>query len=531
MKKIALSLLLFLFIWTYSFASDLEVEVNDFQEEYSDKLVEVNTEIKNTISDLSELKETKEYLVLNAIWLIDFNELYDEYYEEYLAIRENLLNDTASINSKFIILQEKQELWIYSSQEYSTQVEKLSTEISWLKEKYNEQIDNLLSKYESELANLEDDLDSLKINELDKIQSIVDKETYIELILENYGTYEDNIWNVKKIFEIRYDDINDYITEVKSLTSEKFEAKLIKKMNTYLDKYKNLDYYKSDIEDYIDNMVDSYSTKFDVYFQNLIWDFYSKEDYEFIEKNYSKLMTEYLSDETVDYAALYEDDVEDLYEKLYSTIVDVNEHIEEKFATLWNATNLEELQLILQVEIQNYYDDLYVSKSAVLETFMNSKVELLNLKLISQLDSYNILWDKIEDFYSFNWTDAEKLITLNALQTNIKQFKTDLVDKDLRAKLESSYWELEAERIELIIDSESLRKYDSSYKNIDSRLDAILEALYEQAIDADKEDYYIEKLEQAIDKIDMFLNDSNIVQKSKYILLKIKKAIIKILYI
>lgn len=531
MKKLLISLLWLSLAFWFVFWNSVQDNLVEKKDDLLVDLWKVNTALLNWVEDLQdELDDDQDFKILQSLWKLSLIDLKDNVLNRYFELKTNIFSDYSNINSQIVILDERKNLWLDSQSTYTTKLSDLSADVSSFESKYLELIASYQSIFSWNINWFENELSTSKEDNASLLKTLKAQAQDILDIMTKYDEFSSLLKTVNNFYGTNYDNIYKFVSEVKNITAEQLEKSLNSLADTYYDKYSNLDYYQDNIDQYINSLISTYKLDVDDYLDELVQNFYSQDDYEFIQTHIQELKAEYFSGD-LDYSKVSDSDLDSVYKTLWEKLDEVIGSVNEKLANLEFPEEMSDLEAVLTDKIQEYYDTKKTDKSTLLKTYINNYVELLWYKLTSELDSYNVLMSKFDSLRSLSGSASEQITQLDNILDTAKTTIDNIIDKSLKATLSIQYWTYVSKRIDLVISKNWLTKYNATYKNIDTTLKTILEWLYKEAEAKDKIDELNSKISSALDKVDTYLWDSKLSTTSQYLLLKIKKAFIWFKYL
>lgn len=483
----------------------------------------------NTLDIIIKQKEYK-ILIWNSLLSWFTKDSIDEKWTEFKWI---ILTNYSNLSSEYSLLQEKLSLKLINQTIYE----------QWLasiKSKLNVAIDNLTNTINSDFANLDsyivtywNNYDLLKKSQSTLIESVLKKESNLLSLMDLITQYLYKVDNINKLFTIKNDDIHLFQSELKSIILTATQDKFVALANQYYEKNSNLNYNRTSINQFIQTILDSVNVQIDNQFDALVWDLYSKQDEDYFKLVKSELTKDYYSGSDL------------IYENLNKSWLSLDKHYTDAYIRLWlalswidskmknlnNSYDISDLKTVLTDKFKEFADKQYVEKYDEVKNYLDDQSSLIDLQLKQDEENYNKLVETSNSVMDMLWKTPKKLENLVTLYNNIEKTKGTYLKQEHKDALDKLQWKVEYERISVLIAVEWLIQYIRSYPSIEVRLDKILTALYEDAKSQWKEDVLKEKLIKTIWKVDTFIVDKWIEWKSKYVVLEIKKAIIKFIYL
>ncbi|MEF2175514.1 MAG: hypothetical protein V3575_03515 [Candidatus Absconditabacteria bacterium] len=497
-------------------------------------LVDSKMSTTNKLYDntLNTIVKQKEYRILVGNSLISSIDK-DIITNKGTELKGLILTNYSNLSSEFSLLQEKLSLKIIPQTTYEQS-------LASLKSKLTVEVDNLGNRISTEfngidtfITNYGKDYDSMKSSQSTLINKIAKKEVNLVHLLELISQYSNKVEKINNLFTIKNDDIHLFQSELKGLIVDATQEKFLGLVNQYNTKNPNLVYNRSTINQYIQTIMDSVNVQIDNQFDSLIGNIYSKQDYDYFKLVKAELNNDYYSGSDIIYSNLNNDSLSldkhysDAVSKIYSALSGVDT----KMSALDNAYDLSDLKNVLTIRFQEFADNQYVEKYEEVKKYLNDQSSLIDLQLKQDDEKYNSLIDTSESVLNMLGKTPKKLENLTTLYNNLEKSKDSFLKQEYRDSLNKLQWQIEYERISVQIAVEGLIQHIRSYPSIDVRLDKILTALYDDAVYNGRHDILRDKLIKTIGKVDSFIIDKGIEGKSKYVVLEIKKAIIKFIYL
>lgn len=493
------------------------------------KMSTTNKLYDNTLNTIVKQKEYRILVWNSLISSIDKDIITNKWTE----LKWLILTNYSNLSSEFSLLQEKLSLKIIPQTTYEQS-------LASLKSKLTVEVDNLWNRISTEfnwidtfITNYWKDYDSMKSSQSTLINKIAKKEVNLVHLLELISQYSNKVEKINNLFTIKNDDIHLFQSELKWLIVDATQEKFLWLVNQYNTKNPNLVYNRSTINQYIQTIMDSVNVQIDNQFDSLIWNIYSKQDYDYFKLVKAELNNDYYSGSDIIYSNLNNDSLSldkhysDAVSKIYSAL----SWVDTKMSALDNAYDLSDLKNVLTIRFQEFADNQYVEKYEEVKKYLNDQSSLIDLQLKQDDEKYNSLIDTSESVLNMLWKTPKKLENLTTLYNNLEKSKDSFLKQEYRDSLNKLQWQIEYERISVQIAVEWLIQHIRSYPSIDVRLDKILTALYDDAVYNWRHDILRDKLIKTIWKVDSFIIDKWIEGKSKYVVLEIKKAIIKFIYL
>lgn len=448
-------------------------------------------------------------------------------------LKWQILTSYANLSSEYSLLQEKLLLKLISQTLYE---QSLTT----LRSKLSVEVDNLWNKIVLDFSNIDNyvtnywkDYDSLKKTQATLISNMLKKEWNLLNLLDLINQYSFKVDNINKLFTVKNDDIHMFQWELKNIIVNATQDKFLSLVNIYNQRNPDLAYNSSAINQFIQTILDSVNVQIDNQFNSLIWDIYSKQDEEYFKLVKTELLKDYYSWSDVIYSNFNNNtlSLDKYYNDAITRLETALKNIDAKMKDLDNAYDLSDLKTVLTKKFQEFADKQYVEKYEEVRKYLDDQSNLVALQLKQDEENYKNLVNTSDSVLNMLWKTPKKLENLDTLYNNIEKTKNSYLKQDHKDALSKLQWKVEYERISVKIAVEWLIQYVRSYPSIEVRLEKILNALYMDAKSKWKETVLREKLIKTIWKVDDFILDKWIKGKSQYVVLEIKKAIIKFIYL
>lgn len=459
------------------------------------------------------------YNILNWLGNLDVSTIDTQIINDFFSYKTTILSDYFLINSKILILDDKKSLWLISDSDYNIEKTKLENDIKAYYEKYNV----VISWYNSSIINKINDFNSsfskLKLDnksQLDNIKSRADKLISIKKL---YSEYISNLNKINSIYVGSYWDIQTFFNDTKSVLINFLKSSLENNIDSYLKKYTNLSYYSKDIYSYEESLIKSFDIDITNYFNTIFSWFYSKSDIDFIDSNYATFVAKFVvSWDVTDYLLVSQSSSFDSeFDKINSKLTEVNSWIVSKLKEFNSDADIWNFKLSLKTKLENLFESSKQEKINLMKLNIDKQIEFLWFKTSQELDSYNVLMDRI----SFAWTDYDSLVST---KKSLEDYQKNIISKDLKNSIKAKLKEIDIKLINSAITKDGLWIYEFKYPGIDSKLKAILTKLYSDYSAQNRWEEFIQKLDNTLVKIDSLLSSSS--WKTKFLLLKIKKAVL-----
>ncbi len=507
--------------------------IDEAKQILSDKLDEYNTALVNSLETLqSKFKNNTDYLILKALGKINIGDINVKMLEQYFSIKTSLVSDYTTINSNFSILEEKKKYWLVSDTDYTSQKQNLNASVDAFFSKYLSLITGFNSTYSGDsgqVANFSGNITNLISSNQSILSGYEAQYSTMQDIVSKYKTFDTYVNQIKNLYDVNYDNLYNYISDVKDITAKDLESSLEKQISNYYSQYKNLEYYSGDISSYKDSTISSYKLEIDNFLVSLIKSFYTSDEYDFITNNYLSFKTTYMTGDDIDFNALVNTSLSGVYTKLNSTMEDVNANIKAKLNALNNPWTVNDVQTVLNQEVENYYKTNKQTKLDDFKSYLDKEVELMTYKTSSELDSYNVIAGRVSDAQSLTW--EEKLAALKSLIDDISTFESGLIDQSLKSQSMKIWAQAKIDYIDAYIENWNFNVVAAKYGDIDSQLKSIMLSLEEDAKTKWKSDTLIGKVQTWIVNAEKLLAKDNVSSKNQYLILKIEKALIRFIYI
>ena len=488
----------------------------------------VQNKLERFYNGLESNKDLKILVQTNKFKLPDLKK---SFISDFLDLKGKFLNEVNDINWQIQLLDDKIKYWLITWDKVTQQIATLDFKIDSLSGLYINLLSGLKNEYLGKINQLSWEIWNAIKSNVWFLNFINKREKKLKEIFSKYEEMKQLIDRFSNLFLSNQQDLYTFLENIK----EKIRDKLNKLLSWNLQEiYENNQYLKycawDQIKDYINILINSFIVNLESYFKKLVWLPYSKNELEYIENVISVLKQKYYKDWKLDYQNLAEDDyLDNVYEKLISTINNVIEEINTKLAFYNFPKSEKDIKIKLKDALNKFLNDNLAKLIDDFRQFINDKKQICVIKVKEEKKLLKDILDLYYDVYISSWSDA--LNKIIKLQNKIKEVKSKIILPDDKKLLDNLYWQLEIKKIDLEISKEWLDRFDVKYKNIESLIEEVLNTLEKKYQEKWKSDVFKAKLTKAIWKIDKILTTLEVAPETKYLLLKIKKVFIKYLYL
>lgn len=469
--------------------------------------------------------------LLKELWEIDFDSPYMLNLSDYIDLKWQIVLTYNNIVSNLSILEDKYELEIFTESQYTSKLKELKKDIENFKSKNETLINNFFEESVSRIWEYNDSIDQLKDEKEILLDNIKSLQINLSKLEKKYVEYEDLVSKINSLYIWNFKDIEAFMDQANQLLIDSLERDLDQIIWNYYRKYINLSYYDEDIEERKKSMLDTYKLELNDYFAEVFSWFYSESDIDFIDNNYDLIKNRYYESWTLSLKLLKKHNtLPDEYYDLIEKIDNVTDEVRYKLQEFDYPNSKNDIKNRLTYIIEDYNDEKKVQLKDKFEKYMDKQVELLGFKVSEELQKFNAIKNRL-DWLELYDDEFEKYYAINDFQKSLEKTKTDMISIDLKTQIDRYYWELEVEEVNILLKDWVYDRYENDYDNLEETLKTIVLNLSNQFIETWQIDVFDKKIEKALSKIDWFLSDPNIWNKSKYLLLNIKKAFVWYLYL
>ncbi len=531
---------LFVFLWSYVSASnsgenleslsELENLLEEEKQNSLDKLQSYNEDLKKSLNLFEEnVLSWENYKIISSLDKFDL-QLKDKVQNRYFDIKTNIINDFSSLKTDIILLEEKQSMNLLSEEELNSDIISIKSDMDSFYTKYEEIVNEYKENYSQKIDSKKDEYLDLLEDSKSEIEDIKEKKQKAFVLKERYEKFQKLISRINNLYLINSDNLYDYIVEVKKITKNNLEKSFEQKVDYYMWKYRNLKHYSWDIKNFKNSLLDEYDKKLEEYFFSLTEWFYKEQEFEFIKNNYKSFENQYFLETWVNYSSINSWDFSQWYYKLLRKVQKINKRIEDKLSELNSPESVGEVKETLNKKMEDFYDKKKPKFLEKMEDFMKKQIELLLYKAEKDLEKYNFLQSKKSDIEKFSGSIEEKYDLYKSFALNLSWSMDSIVSSDLKRKLKKDYW-LSLKKMDTLKIKELKGSYSYEYKNIDQKIQYIFENIQKSYINKWEKKKFIKKLENVRQKIKNYLESDKISQKSRFLLLSIRKNLIDFLYL
>lgn len=531
---------LFVFLWSYVSASnsgenleslsELENLLEEEKQNSLDKLQSYNEDLKKSLNLFEEnVLSWENYKIISSLDKFDL-QLKDKVQNRYFDIKTNIINDFSSLKTDIILLEEKQSMNLLSEEELNSDIISIKSDMDSFYTKYEEIVNEYKENYSQKIDSKKDEYLDLLEDSKSEIEDIKEKKQKAFVLKERYEKFQKLISRINNLYLINSDNLYDYIVEVKKITKNNLEKSFEQKIDYYMWKYRNLKHYSWDIKNFKNSLLDEYDKKLEEYFFSLTEWFYKEQEFEFIKNNYKSFENQYFLETWVNYSSINSWDFSQWYYKLLRKVQKINKRIEDKLSELNSPESVGEVKETLNKKMEDFYDKKKPKFLEKMEDFMKKQIELLLYKAEKDLEKYNFLQSKKSDIEKFSGSIEEKYDLYKSFALNLSWSMDSIVSSDLKRKLKKDYW-LSLKKMDTLKIKELKGSYSYEYKNINQKIQYIFENIQKSYINKWEKKKFIKKLENVRQKIKNYLESDKISQKSRFLLLSIRKNLIDFLYL
>ena len=556
-------------------STQLKDNLNQIYDKYSTQLATTYKNYLNKLQNTEKQFNTGDYKILASLTGIDFStikinfkNLYNQTLSDLTTQKYKIVADIETTDTNF-------KNWLISTWDYNNKLEEIQTSITnyenIAKNKTNSFENTLSGDYHNFINSIDNKLNYYK----NDIQKYKDFENKLNDTLKQYQELEDNynklqkiIWISKKVFDQKSDDLKNYINQY-------YSGLLEKEFNKYLEQEPNMSYFASWFALKKKILLGYVNGQFSQTIQNIIKSYYpdidmdslSKELNQFKQKNISEIVKNYnilianlnsLEKTIQDYQSkvneklekfpkqdsesilkVLEKDLitfmnestkliqEDINETLqwWLTFINTRKTIEkpliEKVTQIYTQAfwtgNLDILQQALNT-IKSYQQVIILPENkSILENYiksLNQKIQEVKLQeIISKLENIQNQLDIIPI------GNKEKLETLKQEFNKIKSQLTNIDSEKIKNLIKNINLKIQLkENLNKLYDHQAISFY-YQYGDLSDTVANLLKKYYDKYKKEGKEDLFMEKIDKALEKIQLLEQSLNNDIRSYYIIM------------
>ena len=470
--------------------------------------------------------------ILLALWKVEKINLDNKFVNDLLNIKDNFLTDLIKEKNKLSLLEEKKRYNLITWMDYINQLLTIDFEVSTLSGKYTNLLSWLQNLYLVKLSQLSGKVKKLILNNQGLLSVVKKREGQLRDFVNKCNEFEQIYNRINELFLGAYGDYITFLTN--------FEEKYKKILNNFLDnlinniylKNKNFKWYGSwFLDSYKNQLIDSSLKKVEDYFDSLLNIWVDKNKINWVIQTKQLVYKKYYNWNEYNWVALAEDDyISKVYNKFTKTVDLLIDKFNQKLAEYDFPNTKNEISRILKKKLEEYIKNQIEDIKKDFLNYIDSLRPYIQQQVEKAKEIYNKIWDSYYKCETYTWD--EKCDCLKSLQDDIIRSGKIVKDPKKNKLLEKLFWQIEVEKVDCLIKKKGIEYFNLKYKKIDETLNKILDEIYNRFKDKWQEDLFRKKLKKWLEKIDNLLNSwVDLTEETEYLLLKIKKAFIKFLYL
>lgn len=538
--KLLFFLFTLIFLWFNSSLSladsidDLYEELDNTKTDVLDNLKEKKDLLIDEWKDYEkEMKKLDDWEIYNWLEIIKVDDFTSQIINDYLNKKFSINSDYNTIVSSIEYLNEHNQIWTYDEQEFNSQINNINDQIqdfeiiNWLL---------ITNFYEDNLELINSELeknDDLYEDNKELVSKLSERAKTLNKILVDYEIMDQKLKNFEELY-IWNMEIIGFTKTLKTRFQDELKEKLEAMKDLYYEKNPNLANYEEEIDNFIKSLVDSFGVDIEDYFDDLFWKFYKDFNLEYVQETMKEFESLYFTEWKINYMALnnqYDNNFSKDYDDLLIEINKIEEDLSSRLDSFNNPDDIGSFKDEVLNKLTDFFNDVFADRKSSFDTSLKNYSKLLDYKVSEQREEYNNFMKRYYSLSEFTWTVPEKEQFMKELSSTTKKYKAEFVDFNMKKKISEVYWELESKFIDLEIQQKWLQKYNIEYPGLSSQLNKTLELLQAQYKKSWKTEVLENKIVSWIEKASTLLSSDSLSSKSRYLLLKIKKAFIKSRYL
>lgn len=483
---------------------------------------------------VAQLDKNSSYSILKQLGVITGWSLQQEILSNYFSTKSSFLTDYNSLVSADQILTDKKSSGFMTDEDYQIEKKKLDADMQSFISKYNTLIASYKTTATTKLWSVDDTIQTAIQKNSTLISAVNSNVDQLSGLMAKYTNYQTFKTRVNAIYLGNFENYSQFSTSVRDVLISTMDEQLTKIFSQYV----NSNNYLTDSADKFDtqraDLVNSFKVAFDEYANELFEWFYQQDAEKFIEASISTLKTQYYSGSQINYAKIQDlTALNQLKTDLSARMDLVIKTAEDKLKEFDNPSDVNAFKTALKAKFETFFATKLTEFSATYIQSLNDEKQLYTLKSEKQQTAFKEIAKNKDAAFNATGDASSRYFYYTNYLKQLQEFKknNDIVDSSIAQEVDSQIWQLEVKRIDTLVTIDKLTKFNLKYKDVDASLAAIFVKLAKEATDKWNAAAFDQKLVTALTKIEAFLSTPSVSWETKYLLYKIKRAIIVFKYL
>lgn len=488
-----------------------------------DTVYTISNNFSSTYTSLWYDDKTVSYLVslgkLQADYkkdlVTEFNALKNEIDAKYSKNISDLNDIKDEINLSYSSLSAEQKAI------YQAKIDTINSDFAATDSYADTQTNALKNKYNSYLSTIKANLPSLVSSNKTSLDAIKNFDTNFSSLASKKENLDSNYTKFKTTYLWGISTLTDFIGTTKTKYTNLMKTQLLKMLDLNIDSNPGLADYRSDLSDYIDFLTNKFSLNLEKNVDDNYSIIYSQSKMDDINTAYSEFKAKYIDINGLVKVSSFSSDNSGALSRLSSLTSSVSD-LNTKLANLtitW-ATNIENVKIILENQIIEYYNWEFASNKASL--LLKMKDELWNIATVNDLidTKYQTYSLAVASWATDTYFDTKTQELKTFLNKYADSSNSTIKNKILKISyyLDNSYLSRELENKKYKLYSYNKHKYEDAINTAIKQLDTKLQ------------DEFVAKMEIVLSRVDNALSNTGLSTSNKYKLLIIKQTIRNYIY-
>ncbi|MDD4151637.1 MAG: hypothetical protein PHR68_03405 [Candidatus Gracilibacteria bacterium] len=438
------------------------------------------------------------------------NELDSKYAENISSL--NALKDEIDLNYTTLSAEQKSI--------YQTKINTINTSYNAINVYADTRIASIKTKYKSNLATLQSTLSSVVKANQTKLDSIKLFDTRFSNLASMKEKLDTNYSNFKNNYLGGISTLTDFLATKKTYYSDLMKTQLQKMIDLNVESNPGLADYKTELYDYAAFLANKFALNLEKNVDDNYSIIYSQSKMDAINTSYSEFKTKYIDINGLVKAQDFLANTGAINDigTLTTSVNDLNSKLDN--LTVTGATNIENIKIILENQLIEYYNSQFSTHKTTLLAKM--KESLLDLTTV------NDLIDTKYASYSLAIASGATLTYFDIKTKELKEFLAKYENSRntvIKKKIKKIYYFIDNNYIVRELENTKYKYYTKSKTSYDEQIEAAMKSL-----DKKFGDSFVEKMDIVFANIDKALANTKLSTKTTYKLKVIKLGIRNYIY-